>query len=177
MSRIHIEQLTKIEYPQAIAPLAEILHQCVEQGASVGFIQPFTLAKSTAYWQGKLLECISSERQFLWVAKAQSLIVGCVILDIDTPPNQQHRADVAKLLVHPNYHRQGIAKQLMLSIEQQALLLERSLLVLDTKTGDSAQNLYSSLGYKTAGIIPEFALNPALDGYAATTIMYKNLLK
>jgi ribosomal protein S18 acetylase RimI-like enzyme len=175
MNKIHIEQLTEIQYPQAIIPLAQILHQCVEQGASVGFIQPFSLEQSTVYWENTVLKAIKSASQFLWVAKVDSLIVGCVILDIDTPPNQQHRADVAKLLVHPSFHRQGIAKKLMYAIEQQGLSLGKSLLVLDTKTGDSAQSLYLSLGYKTVGIIPGFALNPALDGYAGTTIMYKNL--
>ncbi|HEX6739118.1 MAG TPA: GNAT family N-acetyltransferase [Vicinamibacteria bacterium] len=102
-------------------------------------------------------------------------IVGTVTLDLGTPPNQRHRAEVAKLLVHPVARRRGIARALMIALEAVARAEGRTLLTLDTWTGREAESLYRSLGYVVAGVIPRYArgsLTPELEG---TTIMYKDL--
>ena len=90
-------------------------------------------------------------------------------------PNQPHRAEVRKLMVHPDFRRQGIAKALMAEIEQHAINLGRTLLTLDTRTGDSAQSLYTSLGYITVGAVPGYCLDPFENHLDSTTIMYKNI--
>jgi len=90
-------------------------------------------------------------------------------------PNQRHRAEVRKLLVHPDARRRGIARALMAAIERRARHLGRSLLTLDTRTGDGAERLYASLGYETAGVIPGFARDTTEDRLDATTIMYKTV--
>jgi ribosomal protein S18 acetylase RimI-like enzyme len=98
-----------------------------------------------------------------------------VQLELDMPPNQQHRAAVAKLLVHPAARRHGVARALMIALEEIARSEGRSLLTLDTVSGSNAELLYRSLDYNTVGIIPRFArsaLTPELEG---TTIMYKEL--
>ena len=92
------------------------------------------------------------------------------------PPNQPHRAEVRKLLVHPDFRRQGIARHLMREAEAHAVRIGRSLLTLDTRTGDSAEPLYTSLGYVTVGQIPHFSRDPQDAGKLdATTIMYKRV--
>jgi len=112
----------------------------------------------------------------LWVARLDGRLAGSVQLDTDTPPNQPHRAEVRKLLVHPDLRRRGIARRLMVEVDGMAARLGRSLITLDTRTGDSAEPLYASLGYQTVGVIPGFARDPInaakVDG---TTIMYKQL--
>jgi ribosomal protein S18 acetylase RimI-like enzyme len=114
--------------------------------------------------------------RLLLVARQQDRIIGSVQLDNDTPPNQPHRAEVRKLLVHPDFRRQGVAQLLMADLEQRARQLGRPLLTLDTRTGDNAEPLYASLGYTVVGVIPGFCRDTAdatrLD---ATTIMYKDL--
>ena len=172
---ISIEKVDSNLMQQIIAPLAVMLKECVEQGASIGFVMPFNLQQSSDFWEAKHKQKCSGHKIELFVAKVEGVVAGCVMLDLETPANQSHRADVAKLLVHPNYQRRGIAIQLMLALEKQALLSGRSLLVLDTKTGDNAESLYLKMGFEISGSIPNFAQNPALDGYAATTFMYKNL--
>ncbi len=109
------------------------------------------------------------------VARKDGRIAGSVQLDYDTPPNQPHRAEVRKLLVHPDFRRRGIAKALMAALESRAAELGRSLLTLDTRTGDMAEPLYVSLGYQTAGIIPGYCRDPFKDHFDPTTIMYKAL--
>jgi ribosomal protein S18 acetylase RimI-like enzyme len=103
-------------------------------------------------------------------------VVGSVQLDYDTPPNQPHRADVRKLLVHPRSRRQGIARMLMRELERRARERGRTLLTLDTRSGDKAEPLYASMGYCVVGIIPGFCRDTADAGRLdATTIMYKQL--
>jgi ribosomal protein S18 acetylase RimI-like enzyme len=92
------------------------------------------------------------------------------------PANQPHRAEVSKLLVHPEYRRRGLARRMMLELEGRAGKFRKTLLTLDTRTGDAAEPLYASLGFQTTGIIPGYCLDPDATGRLdATTIMYKQL--
>ena len=101
-------------------------------------------------------------------------MAGTVQIFIATPPNQPHRADVAKLLVLRSTRGQGIATRLMQAAEEAARRAGKSLLVLDTVTGSEAEKLYLRLGWTAAGIIPNYALMP--DGTpCATTVFWKQL--
>lgn len=156
--------------------LASLLHACVHGGASVSFVLPYSQEDAQAYWRGKVLPAVASGTLKLWVACQDGRIAGSVQLDTDTPPNQPHRAEVRKLLVHPDFRRRGIARLMMLEVDAMAARLGRRLITLDTRTGDSAEPLYASLGYLTVGVISGFSRDPfdaaKVDG---TTIMYKQL--
>jgi len=155
--------------------LAELLQACILAGASIGFITPHTREDSDAFWARKVLPAVNDGTRLLLVARRNGTIAGSVQLDYDTPANQPHRAEIRKLLVHPDFRRQGIARALMAEIERHARRLRRSLITLDTRTGDSAEPLYRSLGYQTTGIIPGYCRDPFTERFDATTIMYKNL--
>ncbi|MGE8658061.1 MAG: GNAT family N-acetyltransferase [Achromobacter sp.] len=162
---------------RALLPgLGELLHACVQDGASISFVLPFGPEAARAYWLDKVLPPLEGGRLVLLVAMCEERVAGSVQLDCDTPPNQPHRAEIRKLLVHPDFRRRGIARALMAAAEAAAGQAGRSLLTLDTRTGDNAEPLYASLGYRTVGVIPGFARDARdpsrLDG---TTIMYKPL--
>ena len=156
--------------------LASLLHACVQGGASVSFVLPYTQEDAEVFWRDKVLPAVAGGKLKLWAAWQDGRLAGSVQLDTDTPPNQPHRAEVRKLLVHPDFRRRGIARQLMQEADAMAARLGRSLITLDTRTGDSAEPLYASLGYQTVGVIPGFSRDPfdaaKVDG---TTIMYKRL--
>ncbi|MCR9137739.1 MAG: GNAT family N-acetyltransferase [Alphaproteobacteria bacterium] len=173
--QMKIQQLQPNLAEKQIIELASLLHDCVIQGASVNFVLPFTLEDSEAFWREKVMPRLRSGVLILLIAQHHDRIIGSVQLDHDTPPNQPHRAEIAKLLVHPDFRRQGIARALMAAIEDQARGLERSLITLDTRTGDNAEPLYTSLGYHTAGIIPGYCVDPVDARLDSTTIMYKIL--
>jgi ribosomal protein S18 acetylase RimI-like enzyme len=156
--------------------LGALLHACVHDGASIGFVLPYPEADSEAFWIEQVRPGVHAGARLLLVARRGARIVGSVQLDVDTPPNQPHRAEVRKLLVHPDFRRQGIAQMLMAELEHRAGELGRSLLTLDTRTGDKAEPLYASLGYSTVGVIPGFCRD-AIDAARldSTTIMYKRL--
>jgi ribosomal protein S18 acetylase RimI-like enzyme len=155
--------------------LGGLLHACVHAGASIGFVLPHPPAESEQFWREKILPAVRDGGVALLVARQGGRIVGSVQLACDTPPNQAHRADVRKLLVHPDCRRRGIAKSLMAEVEALAIRRGRRLLTLDTRSGDAAEPLYASLGYRTAGVIPGYCRDPARDQLDSTTIMYRIL--
>jgi ribosomal protein S18 acetylase RimI-like enzyme len=170
-----ISEVSANEAAPHVAALGALLHACVHDGASIGFVLPFTVAESEAYWRSKVWPRVEDGHVVLLIARIGGRIVGSVQLDHDTPPNQPHRAEVRKLLVHPDCRRQGLAKALMAAIERRAAELGRSLLTLDTRTGDHAEPLYTALGYRTAGIIPGYCRDPFEAKLDPTTVMYKAL--
>ena len=159
-----------------LTELAALLHACVVAGASVGFVLPFEPAAAETFWRAKVRPGVRDGGRSLWIASTGTRLVGTVQLVYDTPANQPHRAEIAKLLVHPDCRRQGIARALMDEAEAEARRLGRHLITLDTRTGDAAEPLYANLGYATAGIIPGYCLDARDPSRRdATTVMYKAL--
>lgn len=156
-----------------VEALGTLLHACVHDGASIGFVLPFSQADGEAFWVMSVLPAVRRGRRLLLVARKNGKIVGTGQLDYDTAPNQPHRAEIRKVMVHPDVRRQGIAKALMVELESAARRLGRGLITLDTRTGDKAEPLYLALGYQVAGIIPGYCRDPFKDHLDATTIMYK----
>ena len=174
MTRLDINEWLPGPEPSAgLDALAEVLHAVVLDGASVGFVLPFSLDDALAFWRDRVLPAQRAGARRIWIARAGGRIAGTVQLLLDTPPNQRHRAEIAKLLVHPEARRLGIGRALMQAAESAARAEGRTLLTLDTRTGDRAEPLYRSLGYETAGVIPGYARGPHTADLEATTIMYK----
>jgi len=171
---IEIESLSPGNFDDHLADLGALLNACVLEGASVNFVLPHSLDDSFAFWSDKVRPALLAGGRIVLVAKADGRVAGSVQLDCDTPPNQPHRAEVAKLLVHPGFRRRGIARALMVEIEKHARQQDRSLITLDTAS-DGAERLYLSLGYQRVGAIPGFAKDPLVDRFDATTIMFKTL--
>ncbi|VVE27221.1 GNAT family N-acetyltransferase [Pandoraea iniqua] len=175
--------LQRLDGAQALAEvdaLADVLIDCVEGGASVSFMLPLTRERATTFWR-KVADGVARGERVLLVARSrdgeqgnQGKIVGTVQLILDLPENQPHRADVAKMLVHRDARRQGVAQALMSAIDDVARAECRHVLVLDTVTGGDAERLYQRSGWQRAGDVPKFALMP--DGeFCATTFYYKHL--
>ena len=155
--------------------LADVLHAVVYDGAGVSFVVPFSRDEARAFWSDKVLPGVRARSRRVVVARIGGRIVGTVQIDLATPPNQQHRAEVLKLLVHPSARRRGIARALMIAIEAVAEGEGRTLLTLDTWTGRHAETLYRTLGYVTVGVIPRYARGSLTPELEPTTIMYKHL--
>ncbi|RED49234.1 GNAT family N-acetyltransferase [Aestuariispira insulae] len=161
---------------QHLAGLSEILTATVLDGASVGFILPHDDGKSRAFWTGSVFPEVEKGNRRLLIASLDGRAVGTVQLITGLPENQPHRAEIAKLLVHPDFRRRGLARQLMQAAEKDARTLAKTLLTLDTRTGDSAEPLYASLGFSVAGVIPDYCRAPEENRLEATTYMYKKLV-
>ncbi|OHX13145.1 GNAT family N-acetyltransferase [Chromobacterium sphagni] len=175
MAKLEIVTLSAEQAEALLPELAELLRACVRDGASLNFILPFRREDAAGFWQNKALPALRRDGRLLLAAFLREQLVGSVQLDCDTPPNQPHRAEICKLMVHPDNRRQGIAKALMRAAEEHALARGHCLLTLDTRSGDKAEPLYRALGYQIAGVIPGFALDVHGRQLDATTLMYKPL--
>jgi ribosomal protein S18 acetylase RimI-like enzyme len=182
--------------------LSDILIDAIDSGASVSFLGPLSQEGADSFWTC-VAEGIANGERVLFAAfddgtspategSADVLparrpspergriltpeIVGTAQLVLDTPPNQPHRADIAKVLVHRRARNRGIGRRLMDAVESDARARGKTLLTLDALTGSSAERLYIRCGYVRVGTIPDYAQLPSGGKTAPTTIFYKQLL-
>ena len=153
--------------------LAALLVNAVESGASVSFMPPLSIESARIWWHDTLAHAHPSGRCF--VARDDRAIVGTVLLQPAWQPNQPHRADVAKLIVHRRVRRQGWGRALMIALEREAADVGFTLLTLDTVRGSAAERLYGQLGWTEVGAIPHYALEP--DGTPCDTVIFYKMLR
>lgn len=152
--------------------LARLLVDAVESGAAVSFLAPLAIERAEDWWRTTTAAAHSGA--IYLVARDAEGIGGSVQLHPAWAPNQPHRAEIAKLLVHREQRRTGLGTQLMLAIEDEARRAGFTLLTLDAKRGGAAEQLYRRLGWIVAGAIPGYAIDS--DGTPHdTVIFYKHL--
>ncbi len=168
-----IERLTPPVSDADLRDLAQLLVDAVDAGAAVSFLAPLTVEQAEGWWR-KITTRADAKSVFL-VARDSEGIVGTVQLHPAWAPNQPHRADIAKLVVHRRSRRTGLGSQLMQAIELAARQAGFTLLTLDTKQGDAAEELYRRGGWTEVGAIPGFGLDPDATTQHATVVFYKEL--
>jgi hypothetical protein len=171
MAEIRISPLN--DSPQIRTALSELLIEAVADGASVSFMHPLSFADAETFWAGSLAAAARGERIVLGAFDGVEL-VGTVTVLLALPPNQPHRAEIAKLMTRKSHRHRGVAKALMRSAERQAVERTKTLLVLDTASDGGASALYEGLGFILAGEIPDYALKPH-GGLTGTKIYWKRL--
>jgi GNAT superfamily N-acetyltransferase len=170
-AQTEIRRLSPVELREQLDALATVLHDCVAGGASVGYMEPFSEEDARSAFEGFVAEAEQGRRLIL-AAFAEGRLVGTVQVILTLPPNQPHRGEIAKLLVHRSARRRGIAQLLMERAESEARAEGKTLLVLDAVSTDAAARLYSRMGWTTVGVIPGYALYP--DGRPCdTTVFWK----
>ena len=155
--------------PDVIATLAEILIETVAHGGSVSFMHPLAPRTAEAFWEASLAAADRGERIVLGARDGDALI-GAVTLLLDCPPNQPHRAEIAKMMTRVKHRGRGVARDLMVVAERMAIEQGRTLLTLDTAAEEGAAGLYEKMGFQKAGLIPDYALKP--HGGLTGTILY-----
>ena len=153
--------------------LAELLVATVAAGGSVSFMHPLPLEAASAFWDRSLAAAARGERAVLGAWEGE-VLVGTATLLLDCPPNQPHRAEIAKLMTRVDHRGRGVGTRLMRAAERLAVEKGRTLLVLDTATEDGASGLYEKLGFTLAGEIPDYALKPH-GGLTGTLIYWKRI--
>jgi ribosomal protein S18 acetylase RimI-like enzyme len=154
--------------------LADVLIDCVEGGASVGFMLPLHREKAVRFWRDVFADSATGGRIVLVAEERDGAVIGTVQVVLRTPENQPHRGDITKMLVHRAARRRGAGEELMRAAEVEATRAGKTLLVLDTASS-AAERLYARLGWRRVGAVPRYALGPG-GGYVDTTIFYKDLI-
>jgi acetyltransferase len=172
-----VERLTVPVAAKDLRDLADLLCDAVNSGSAVSFLAPLAQETAEAWWR-KTIEGADPKTLFFIVrseSEQGNEIVGAVQLHASWAPNQPHRADIAKLIVHRRARGLGLGRMLMQTVEQAAAEAGYTLLVLDTRRGCEAESLYRKLGWAEAGVIPDFAVNADGSGLHDTVIFYKRV--
>lgn len=156
-----------------IPALCEVLSDCVNGGASLGFMLPFEPSDARQYWQD-VADQVAAKSTILAVAELDGKVVGAVQVSLAAKQNQGHRGDLLKLIVHRLARGNGLSRRLMDTVEAEAVRCGRTLLVLDTATGSAAEAIYPKFGWERVGTIPDYALWPQ-GGFCSTTLFYKRI--
>jgi ribosomal protein S18 acetylase RimI-like enzyme len=159
------------DQPHMRAALNALLMETVASGGSVSFMHPLAPEAADTFWRDSLASAARGERIVLGAFDGESLIATVTLL-LELPPNQPHRAEIAKMMTRLSHRHRGAATALMRAAEAMAIERGRTLLVLDTAVEDGASKLYESLGFKLTGIIPDYALKPH-GGLTGTMIYWK----
>ena len=157
MSDIKIKALKPSS--EACAALSELLIETVANGGSVSFMHPLSQEAAEAFWSKSLDAAERGERIILGAFDGDELI-GTVTLLLDLPPNQPHRAEIAKMMTRVRHRHRGVATALLREAERLAIAHQRWLLVLDTAEDEGAAGLYERIGFKLTGVIPDYAFKP-----------------
>ena len=165
-----IREISSAELDEAA--FVELLRDAVDAGASVGYLAPLANGDGRAFWHAVRREL--TDGRVLFGAYVDGRLVGSVQLAPVPKPNGRHRAEVQKLLVLREFRGRGIGKALMAAVERKAGELGRWLLVLDTVPAQPAEKLYERIGYRRAGVVPDYAEKSG-GGFEATVIFYKKL--
>jgi ribosomal protein S18 acetylase RimI-like enzyme len=168
-----VESLDIAAATSAETRLADILIACVEAGASVPFLPPLSRRKASAFWH-RVASDVGAGARVLLAAWRDGIIVGTGMLDLATPENQPLRAEVHEVLVHPAARRTGVAREIMQALDRSAAAAGRTLLTLDTRTGDAGEILYRALGWREASRIPGYALSADCTAHD-TVFFWKSL--
>ncbi|TGV13230.1 GNAT family N-acetyltransferase [Mesorhizobium sp. M8A.F.Ca.ET.173.01.1.1] len=171
MNTIEIGPLTASR--ETLAMLTDLLVETVAAGGSVSFMHPLAAEAARAFWETSLAAAARGERMVLGAWDGGAL-VGTVTLLLDCPPNQPHRAEIAKLMTSVEYRGRGVGTRLMRAAERLAAEKGRTLLVLDTAAEEGASGLYEKLGFILTGEIPDYALKPH-GGLTGTLIYWRRI--
>ena len=171
----HIIELDGPALEQKLTALARILADSVALGAAIGFMDPLTQDDAARFWRESVQPEVVAGRRILFAAQHEGEVLGTVQLLTGMPLNQPHRCEIAKMIVHPRARRLGLGRALMTRAIDRARELGKTLITLDTRTGDLAQPLYASVGFEVAGVIPEYAWDPDGKAMHATTYMYRRI--
>jgi ribosomal protein S18 acetylase RimI-like enzyme len=153
--------------------LSQILVEVVADGGSVSFMHPLAPERAEDFWSGSLSAAERGERIVLGAWDGEALVATVTLL-LDCPPNQPHRAEIAKMMTRPSHRGRGIAAQLLSAAEDLAAEKGRTLLMLDTASDGGASGLYEKAGFILAGEVPDYALKPH-GGLTGTKFYWKRL--
>lgn len=158
---------------RAAGDLAALLVDTVAGGASIGFLAPLDTAEALAWWRERA-EGADAGRLAVWAAYDADRVIGTVSLAFPDKPNSRHRAELVKLMVHRDARGNGLGRTLLATAERAARAAGVTLLHLDTETDSPAEHLYGTAGWTRAGVIPDYAADPA-GVLRPTTLYYKRL--
>lgn len=168
-----IRELSEADLTRRLEDLGDVLRASVLDGAAIGFMATLSEAEAQRFWRDQVGQGVAARTRVLLGAFDGERLVGSVQVILGMPPNQPHRAEIAKMMVHPHYRRRRIGQALMAAALARAAGADKTLVTLDTRTGDVSERFYREMGFQQAGVVPDYAFDPDGQARHATTFMYR----
>ncbi len=170
---LKVQELKTTPSLELFSELVELLQDAVNDGASLGWLAAPGTKEARNYWTG-VLEAVGRGERRLFVATDDHVCAGAIQLVLPQKANASHRGEVQKLMVHSQFRRRGIGRALVRALEAVAASDGLSLLVLDVRTNDPAQQLFERMSWERVGDIPDF-VRSASGRLDATTVYFRRL--
>lgn len=106
------------------------------------------------------LQVFAQGRGVQLVAEVDGIVVGTVLLMRHSHPLEAHRAELADLVVHGDYQRQGIARRLVEESRAYAASMGIEILEIGCRAGTVAEKVYPRLGFLEYGRLPWGIIEP-----------------
>jgi ribosomal protein S18 acetylase RimI-like enzyme len=153
--RLNVERVTEL-HEDDLSALCEATNAAILDGGGFGWVNPPGQQALERYFRGVMLV---PERE-LFVGRADGVITGSAQL-VRQPRNNEAQSFAASIMhsfVAPFARGNGLARLMMLRIEDRARTLNYRVLNLDVReTQEAAITLYESLGYERWGVHPHYA--------------------
>ncbi|KAH8130680.1 hypothetical protein FP744_10006187 [Trichoderma asperellum] len=186
MEQITITRFSPSEHGKYVPAIIQMHIDCIESdGALLRFHPPFTLEKRQkmeSFWKARLSQ-ISTGHRIILIALASSDgkqdadIAGIVELGMTEADTGPFRGDLEMLMVSPKYRRRGMASKLIDALEEIAIEEKRTLLLLSTDIGSTAERyLYPRRGYILVGKVPNYGISPTDGSLKDGAFFYKQLV-
>ena len=165
----HIVELESADIAEYVNDLCRLLIDSVAAGAAISFMAPLATVEAKHFWVHDVKSAVQGGSRRLFGAFVDQRLVGTVRLILGMPPNQPHRAEISKIIVHPGGRRRGLGTAFMneaLTVAKQA---GKTFVTLDTRADDVSEPLYKGVGFIEVGVIPDFAFDPDDKAKHSTT--------
>ena len=109
----HITELESADIAEHVNDLCRVLIDSVAAGAAISFMAPLATVEAKHFWVHDVKSAVQGGSRRLFGAFVDQRLVGTVRLILGMPPNQPHRAETSKMIVHPGGRRRGLGTALM----------------------------------------------------------------
>jgi acetyltransferase len=164
MRQVTIKAVHASDLDVYLKDLVHVFRDVVNSGSPLGFMPPISAIQARDYWLSLKPELEAGSR-ILLVALNGDAVVGSGQLGLSQRANSPHRAEINRLFVCRAVRGQGIGKSLMEALHNEARRCRRSLILLNTRHAEPAEDFYKSLGYTQVGVIPGWTIGPAGEKY------------
>jgi GNAT superfamily N-acetyltransferase len=168
-----IKILTADQLNDASPPLADLLVEAAQDGASVQFLESAGTREAQAFWRDQLRH-IADGRLVVLAAFDHGVLIGSLSLSLDPSPTRTHRATLHTMVVQRDHQRRGIGSALLAMAEVEARRRERWLITMETVSGNPAARLFERAGWERIGDMPAAIALPH-GGLAPASLYFKRL--
>jgi GNAT superfamily N-acetyltransferase len=140
--------------PATATSLGTLWTAVTRAGGAVGFA-PDAPEEDIRAAAEQAIEDVRAGREQMFVLDGEGELVGAVFLRRGPKATVRHRADVVRLMVHPDLQGRGWGKALLDAVVAHATAIGLEQLLLSARGGTSLPEFYVKQGWRQVGLFPD----------------------